>query len=291
MFLRIGAISVLAALLLAALALASCQQSTKLGGTLQAKKYKVVVSLSPSTSEIVAGNGGTGLLVGRTSACDWPAGLSRVIVVVDNGEIDYEKLQTISPDLVIYDSNLYSEEKIAKIKEQGFEVLEMKASTLDEYIDYSYRLAAKVGLESNVSKYLDKVITARNTALAAGYPSRKVAIIIGDRESGYMIAGKNTFQADVVRSVGGAPSGPDASMFVALNLETLIVENPDIIISAENAADILADERFATVSAVKNNRVFDFEEPAILLRAGKRVDMMIDILSGLLALSASEDQQ
>ncbi|MCH7904580.1 MAG: ABC transporter substrate-binding protein [Armatimonadetes bacterium] len=291
MFLRIGVISVLAALVLAALALNACRQQTPVGRTPQAKSYSVLVSLSPSTSELVAGNGGMGLLQGRTSACDFPAGLRRAIVVVDNGEIDYEKLETIKPDLVIFDSNLYSDEKIAKIEQLGFEMMPMEASTLDEFIDYSYRLASKIGLESNISKYLDRVITARNTALSAGNPTLKVAIVIGDREGGYMIAGKNTFQADVVRSVGGSPVGPDASMFVALNLETLIVENPDIIISAENAADILADERFTTVNAIRNKRVFDFEEPAILLRAGKRVDMMIDILSGLMSLSGSEGQK
>ena len=281
----------MAALVLAAVALNGCRQSTKIDRPAQAKLYTVLVSLSPNTSEIVGGNGGTRLLQGRTSACDFPAGLRRVLVVVDNGVIDYEMLQTISPDLVIFDNNLYSEEKIAKIEQLGFEVMGMEASTLDEFIDYSYRLAAKIGLESNISEYLDRVITARNTALTAGNPAQKVAIIIGDREGGYMIAGSNTFQADVVRSVGGSPVGPDRSQFVALNLETLIVQDPDIIVSAENAADILADERFSTVSAIKNRRVFDFEDPAILLRAGNRVDLMIDILSGLLSLSGSGEQQ
>ena len=53
----------------------------------------------------------------------------------------------IEPALVVYDTDLYSEQEIAKFKELGLETYAFEGDTLEEYIKCLRRLATKIGAE------------------------------------------------------------------------------------------------------------------------------------------------
>ncbi|RYG87739.1 cobalamin-binding protein, partial [bacterium] len=84
----------LASLVLGGLATGGCQQAQAIGGKARPTIYRRIVSLSPSTSEVLVSNGIP--LSGRTAACDYPANVKSVPVVA-GVKPDYEALAKVKP--------------------------------------------------------------------------------------------------------------------------------------------------------------------------------------------------
>jgi iron complex transport system substrate-binding protein len=245
------------------------------------------VSLSPSTTELVADISYGSKLVGRTQADNFPASVAKVTVVA-SVKPDYEMIATLKPDLVVYDSDLYNESDIAKIKTLGADTWVMSARTIDDYADQVRKLSALLGAEMNGSTYVDKVLAARDSALGEVKKNpAKVAIILPGQGSEHMIAGIKSFYADAVKGAGATPIGPDAEKFVTISPEWLISENPDAIVIGVNKADppgaaeavnaILKDGRFRNVKAIAKKQIIPMDQD-VLLRRGWRVDKLIDAL-------------
>jgi ABC-type Fe3+-hydroxamate transport system substrate-binding protein len=282
-------------LLLLAVAFCGCGPKEYPFGGKPQRAPRAVVSLSPSTTEILALDGNSGQLKGRTSSCNYPAYMV-TIPVYGGVKPDYEKLaadkQMKVVDLVVYDRSLYSDADIAKLKEIGIPTFEFHATNLDDFVIALRELSNAVDAPINISQYIDK-ITAERSAAKATWPSQKpkVAII-----SGSLIAGTKSFQASVAEAAGGTPVGPDADRFVPINPETLIQSDPQMILLAvdispfskdkakqqqvaQAAVDAISnDPRYKALSAVKNHAVFPLDAD-VLLRDGYRVDKLINAVA------------
>lgn len=259
------------------LLLAGCQKPTPIGGKPLPKLYIKVVSLSPSTTEIIGQYDVPDRLTGRTASCNFPTGLDNV-PVMGGVKPDYEKLAKAKPDLIVYDRAVYGEADIQKLKELGIDTFEMDVHTVDGLIDWLYRYGAIGPDPLKFAEYADRIYQARQLAKAeALVPPARVAVLLGGSGE-YLIAGKGTFQADIVRALGAEPVGPYAKAFVPASIEQLVKDNPDCIVTGKgDAAQVLRDPRLATVRAVRQGRVAGIDKD-VLLRAGARVDQLIRTL-------------
>jgi len=263
--------------LLPLLVLSGCQPAAPFGGRPPAKFINSIVSLSPSTTEITANFGRADKLKGRTSSDNFPMTMGAVPIVCDV-KPNYEKIAAIKPDLIVYDVSLYNEADIAKIKELGFEAYPMDVHTVADFTDWLYRYGTKIGAETNIAEYVDRIETeARRGRGLKLRDVPQVAILMGDTPSEFMIAGLKTFQADLVKQAGGSPIGPDAAQYVPLNVEQLIALQPSVILTTGNPEAILKDPRLASLPAVKLKRVARLT-PDIMLRRGARVDILLKSL-------------
>lgn len=270
-------IGLLAALIL----LLGCNSKPPLAGVKRDKVVRTIVSLSPSTTEVVGQVGIASILKGRTASCNYPLQLEKIPVVVKGTVPDYEKLRSIKPDLIVYDANLYSESEVAKIAELGIDTLPMKADSIDQLADYYAAVAQKVGGEQNASEYIDKMFAKREASMGnmAGASVPAMVLLGGGGE--LMAAGSKSFLADVVAASGGKLSGPDSNKFEAVNVETILQANPAVILTPFKDIDqVLKDPRLASVQAVKNKRVYGVD-PDILLRAGSRVEKLIEGMNSI----------
>ncbi|MBL8049439.1 MAG: ABC transporter substrate-binding protein [Chthonomonas sp.] len=259
---------------LAILVMAGCkEESNGYGGRPRPKIYQKVVSLSPSMSELSSKMDLQ--LAGRTAACNWPDTL-KALPVVCEVKPNYELLASMKPDLVIVDGSLFSDAEISKVKEASkAEVVEMNVHTVKELTDFLDSLAGKVGGELSAHRYIDQIETAVRTAkLDAGAQPKNAIILMGNGVGNYMIAGRSSFTADLIRSAGANVLGPDDDKFAPANLEQIITWNPDVIFVPGSAAAIMKDPRLASLKAVKNGAVAGANAD-LLLRAGSRVDGMI----------------
>lgn len=252
------------------------------------KFYKRVVSLSPGTTELVAINGDSQTLKGRSAACNYPPNIVGAIPVVASVKPDYEMIQGLKPDLIVYDKGLYSRQDIDKLKSTGADTFAIDANTVDDFIKQCYEMGSLLGWESRFNDYIQKIVTEEQTLQAAPFdPKPKVAIVMPGAGGQDYICGSDTFLGDVVRIAGGEMVGPKTSQFVLLNPETLVAANPDVIITNGSKTNsemtvqqvnlILNDPRFKTVNAVKNKRVKPLDSD-VLLRRGERVD---DLMQGI----------
>lgn len=268
-----------------AVLLAGCQTtSTPVGGQARTKKIASVVSLSPSTTELVSTVNYAGMLKGRTASDNYPMNVSSVPVVA-SVKPDYEKIKSINPGLIVYDASLYNDDDIAKIKELGFDTFEIKGDTIDDLNNELYKLGSLIAGETNASGYVDRIIAARESAQGdAPSPIPKVAVILPGSGSEHYIAGTKSFVADVVRASGGTPVGPDANKFVPLSPEAILGEAPDILVvgvdKTKAAAEVdlvLKDARLRSLPAVAKRRLVPIDAD-VLTRRGSRVDKLIDTM-------------
>jgi len=243
------------------------------------KYYRKVISLSPSTTEIVSSDGDVQTLRGRTAADNFPQNVVAGIRIVAAVKPDYETIAAIHPDLIVYDKSLYTAQDIEKLKAPGTDFFAIDAETVDSFIKELYELGAMLGWETRFNDYINR-IQMEKEGVAKYSPVPKVAIIIPSADGSDMICGADGFLGDVVKIAGGQIVGPKGTLFVPLNPEALVALNPDVILASGTKADLSGivalqkDPRFKTISAVKNNRVMGIDAD-VLLRRGQRVDQLL----------------
>ncbi len=272
---------------LGSLFVAGCsKEPQRVGGIGREKNYATAVSLSPSTTELMASQFYIVKLVGRSQSCNFPPGIQKTPVVAGVKPY-YEKITALKPDLVIFDGSLYNETDLQKMKQLKWDTYDFSPQTVPEYIDQLQLLAAKIGNETNADEIIIKIRDVIKANKLQALPREvKIAAILTGANKDYMIAGDGTFLADVMRNSGATVVAPKAPNFVALSAEMLIRENPDIIITSGDNQMILKDPRFSTVKAVKNNKVAKID-PDVMLRSGVRIEIMLRDLGVLVRKTAN----
>ncbi len=266
---------------LASLALSGCGSHFQYWKQAPRTSIHSIVSLSPSTTEIIGSNSFSALK-GRTAADNWPATVKNVEVVA-SVKPDYEKVRAIQPDLIIYDASLYSPGDIEKIKALHFDTFEIKATTVPEFENELWALGDMIAQQTNIGDYVARIDSSVGTAKGdPPKPTPKVVVLMPGRGGAPMISGTKSFIGEVVRIAGGQPVGPEVDRFVPANPEVLIAANPDVILvpttpegAAKDIDSILKDARFQSIQAVRSKNVKALDQD-VVLRRGSRVDKFVD---------------
>lgn len=293
----------LGCLALATLVLLSggCQEQQIIGGRTAPSVYRRVVSLSPSTTEVMATYSDLNGIIGRTESCNYPPTLGRVPIATKGTKPDYEVLAQLRPDLILMDVSLYGDADIQKVKSTSGATVSLlwadkdgkplDSHSIDAFIDWLYRFGAVQADPMRVSKYADSIFQARASSLGEPLnPKPKVAVLIGgENGESFMVAGTRSFQDDVVRAAGGEPVGPDSNRFEMANIEGLVQLNPDAILTTSNPESLFKDARLQSIQAIRSKRVAKINED-VLLRSGARIDKLITAVHGFLAGSEKGGQ-
>lgn len=245
------------------------------------KHYKAIVSLSPGTTEIIASDGDVATLKGRTSSCNFPQYIQSSVPIVAAVKPDYERIQSIHPDLVVYDKSLYSEQDIDKLKSTGADMFAIDANTIDDFTKELYRLGSLIAAETHVNDYVNRIHVEMAAAAASPItPTPKVAILMPNESGSDYIEGTDGFLADVVKQAGGQLVGPKSDHFGPVNAEAFVAMNPDVIVVpgsklvTTGPGQVLNDPRFKSITAVKTGAVRMIDTD-VLLRRGHRLDQLL----------------
>lgn len=267
--------------------LCACDKPTQAGGTAPPKFYASAVSLSPGATELISSKLVGLQFIGRTSQCNWPGTVTRVPVVMSGVKPNYEQIAKMKPSVVLYDEQLFSDADLAKFKEIGIDLFAIRGNSIEEFERCIYEMGRTFHVETNCSEYVDAIHAA--VAAAEGSPPAKklkVAVMLPGKGSEHLIAGSESFQADVVRKSQGEVVGPKGDRFVSFNAESFVAQNPDVIICAGSSDSIEKDSRLQTILAVRKKRVFPVD-PDILLRRGARVPNLIRGIYAILSEASS----
>ena len=262
-----------------ALVVAGCSaKAQQIGGVPRSGEKPRIVSLSPSTSEIVATSFDSGMLVGRTASDDYPPNLTSIPIVA-SVKPDFEKIKGTGANTVVYDADLYSADDVKRIEGMGAKAFSFKDHTVKGFEREVYELSAILGSETNASGYVDRI--ERERASAEGErPAQtpNVAVVLG---GGDYVAGTESFLADVVRIGGGKLVGPASGKFEAMSPEALVAARPDLIVlatskasGAKDVAALSANPAFASSPAVRDKRIVPLDSNVVVRRGG-RVDKLI----------------
>jgi len=239
-----------------------------------------IVSLAPSNTEILAALGLLDRVVGVTDVCDYPPEVKNITRIGGYSAISTEKVAAVRPDLVIA-SDITPRETVNRLRELGLNVVIIAPRNIDDVLR-DIRLVGTLTGKEEVAGPLATNLSARLAtvgpgSLSASRPS--VAHVVW--HDPLYVSGNDTLQDDVIVHAGGRNVFADRSGWGTVSLEEFLLKNPDVILvnggggmdASENDVILKAfmtNPQYASLSAVKNNRVFAIDSD-IISRSGPRI--------------------
>jgi iron complex transport system substrate-binding protein len=274
-------------LLLATLVMAGCRRDTPPARPASAALR--VVSLAPNITEIVDAIGAGSQLVGRSSACDYPADLvKRVPVVGDFGVPSLERLLTVSPDLVLY-ADLADKALAGRLERAELRSARVRCTRLEE-IPPAIRLVGILLHRELPAKALaaDLERSFRETRATLPPPDQRPSCLVLIWHDPLTAAGRNSFVSDLVSLAGGRNIGDEIDRdYFQVSGEWVLARDPDIILCFVMAGQTPVRELLARqpgwdrLKAMRTHRVFAEFDNNLVLRPGPRV------LEGLAGIKAA----
>jgi len=263
-----------------------------------AKKPERIVSMAPSSTEILFAVGAGDSVVGVTSFCNYPP---EVEDKVNNGDIaviggystpSLEKIVDLEPDLIVCaygnpDDVIYSLIELGEDEEKKYQIYAQHSKNFDEIFTHIKVTGAITKCEDEASSLLNELkeklnAIEENTELLEEEQRPRVYYAMG---SLFMTTGSGTFQHDIINTAGGRNiAAKYFSSWGPFSIEHIVEEDPQVIIYSSHGSESLVPEQIKsaelkTVDAVKNNRIYPIDEN-IMSRPGPRVVDAVEIVHG-----------
>jgi iron complex transport system substrate-binding protein len=249
-----------------------------------------IVSLAPSTTEILFALGLGDRVVGVCSQCDYPEAAREVPRVGSYLVPSVEAVVAARPDLVVVVPTPANREAVRALERLGTRVLVVRDRVLADLWDGIRAIGGATGRESEARALEGRVRDdlAAVAACSAGRPRLRVLMVVGHRP--LIVVGGGTLQHELVELAGGENVGADiGTAFPQTSLEVVAARAPDVIVDAAMGSERGGDAVFASlahVPAVRDHRVVSVAADA-LLRTGPRVGEAARRLAGILHPEAS----
>ena len=243
-----------------------------------------IVSLAPSSTEIVCALEACDRLVGVTDFDDYPAEVADIDDVVINAQVDVERVVAAEPDLVIAAGNeITPSAVIAQLVELDLPVLVLYPETLDEVYDdirlVGTLLDAQDGADELIAGMEDRVDAVVEAVADADRPRTLYEVFYA--EGSTYTAGEGSFLASLIGLAGGEPVTGDAQGLIGA--EDLVAADPQLILLGTASYDptladadaartaVAARPGWADLSAVADGRVVQYTDDIVTTRPGPRI--------------------
>ncbi len=246
------------------------------------EKPERIISLAPSNTEILFALGLGDKVVGVTEYCNYPPEAKAKEKVGSYSTPNIERVIDLEPDLVLV-AHGNPIGTVEALKGFNLTVVGLKSDNLDEIL-YDMRLVGEItGQSDNASVLVADMaqrieVTEERMSELKGVEKPTVLHIIW--HDPIWVAGKGTFEAELIRKSGGVNVAP-VEGYKAISLEKVIELNPEVIITPSGTGMgfaktnytyeyIIGEPRLRSVDAVSDNRVYVIDAD-IVCRAGPRI--------------------
>ncbi len=250
------------------------------------KRPRRIVSLSPSTTEIIFALGAGNLLAGRTDYCNYPPEARKIESVGGLTDPSIEKIAGLGADLVVA-SDHFQQDSLKLIEALKIPVYVARVrKNYDEVYGLVRDLGRLVGKSAEAEALAEDMRSriARVEAAVRAVPKRpKVYYVISFGEEGDFTAGKDSFLAYFIRTAGGTNLG-DGIEGYRYSAEGLFRDEPDVIVvgAGKDAKRRLSGTvPYNRLRAVREGRVHEID-PDLLERIGPRNVEGLEALAGIL---------
>src|SRR3712207_1889599 len=179
------------------------------GRTLSAKSGKPerIISLTPSTTEILYGVGAFGRVVAVSDYCTYPPEVAKLPRVGGWNNPNMEQIAGLRPDLVIF-SEAQAQFVKDKVEAAGIRTLAVPSQTLEDAYKSIELVGQATGEEEAARRLLEQARASVQTVRlkTERLPKRRVLCVV-DRVPGTLrdlyTAGEQSFIAQLIREAGG----------------------------------------------------------------------------------------
>ena len=214
-----------------------------------------VVSLIPSSTELLFAIGAGPSLVGRTSYCDYPSAAKAVPDLGDGIKPSIEAVLAQRPDLVVLYNSGQNAAVSGRLGELGIPSLRLNTDALSDV----GRVARMLGTLTGHQRGADSVAAAFDTALAAATrpttgPRPRILLLVWEQPP--MTIGRGSFLHELVERAGGENLFADvAASSGVVSIEAVAARNPDLIFtSTEGPASFATRPEWQVVPAIREHR-------------------------------------
>ncbi len=267
-----------AALLLLLLALA-CAAGCDVGPVAPAGGAKParIISLTPSTTEILYGVGAFERVVAVSDYCSYPPEATKLPRVGGWSNPNMEQIASLRPDLVVF-SDAQAQFVKDKLEAAGIKTLEVPSQTLEDAYKSIEMIGRATGEEEAARKLLEQTrMSVETVRLATERLPRRRVLCVVDRVPGTLrdlyTAGGDSFLAQLIRIAGGEPvSPPTREGWGKMQKEAVVALDPDVVLdlmmhkeSGNFDEDTLAVwKELPTLRAVREGRVYPVRDETVL---------------------------
>ncbi|MCL2257041.1 MAG: cobalamin-binding protein [Candidatus Bathyarchaeota archaeon] len=250
-----------------------------------------IVSLSPSSTELLFAVGAGDQVVGVTDFCDYP---QEVVTGKSTGSITsignywqpaIEPIAALDPDLVIASGGGASDEAADRLRHMGYTVIVLNPQTVNDVLA-NLEVVGKATGHANEASTLINSLQARIDTIASKIAtvSDKPQVYVEISADPLMSVGPGSYMGDLVTLSGGVNIFDDAAIpWPMISSESVIAKNPNIILSTYtdlNAFGIRPG--WKSIDAVTNSKLYKLDSDNIYVRPGPRFIAALEELSKVL---------
>lgn len=256
---------------------------------LMKEKPDKIISISPNMTEVLFAIGAGEKVIGVTTFANYPEEATKIDKIGTITEPNIEKIISMEPDLVIA-SSVNKKETVERLRELGVNVAGFNANSVNKAIEIIKKISRLTGYQENgesitADMYI-KISEIRNLVDEKLKSNERPKVFYEIWSDPLFTAGGNNFIDDLIHMAGGFNIGRLADgPWPQYNLEKLLIEDPDVYISTPHSAEMKVSkeqikkrERFQSISAIKNDRVYIIHQD-ILNRPSPRLVQGLGLLT------------
>jgi iron complex transport system substrate-binding protein len=239
-------------LLLASLLAVGCRPAAERTAT--PPPARRIVSLAPSSTELLFALGAGGQVVGRTTWCRYPPAALRVADVGDGLNPNIEAIAARRPDLVVLYRSPLNETAATQLARLGIPAVTLAQDRLEDVAGAARVLGRLTGREAagdSIGAAMEALLRAAPAAAFA-----RVAFVVWDNPP--MVIGGGSYLDQLATLAGGINVFHDLGAASAVvSIETIVARNPDVILALSDSAELpaySARREWRAIRAVRERR-------------------------------------
>jgi ABC-type Fe3+-hydroxamate transport system substrate-binding protein len=223
-----------------------------------------IVSLNPTTTELLFALGAGPRLVGRSDACDYPPRAAEIPSLGGGFPPSVEAVVGVRPDLVVLYESSGNAAAAARLQDLGIRVLRLRTDRLSDVADAARVLGNAVGLPpaagDSIARLLESEL-ASERAGGDGFPRRIPALLLA-WDQPVIVLGAGSFASELLELAGGRNVFADVSApSIPASLEAIAARRPEVVLLAGSEMPGLERRpEWRALSAVRAGRVLRLTE-------------------------------
>ena len=252
-----------------------------------------IVSLAPSVTETLFALGAGSSVVGVSDYCDYPPAVRRLPRVGSFLTPNLEAIIAVRPTLVIGLGLSSDVRQIRALKSMGYPVLLISDDSLGEIETSIEGVGARIGRETE-AHHLVAQIRAQIAAVRehlASVKSERALMLVGHQP--IVAVGRGTYLDELLQIARAENIAAAANEeWPHLSMEYIIAMRPEVILDGSMGNDPSSSgsfwEKYPTIPAVRDHRVFGYPESPIL-HSGPRVGDSLETIARMIHPEAWRD--
>jgi iron complex transport system substrate-binding protein len=231
-----------------------------------------IVSLNPTTTEILFTLGAGPRLVGRTEYDKWPDSARFVPNLGPGIRPNVEAVLGARPDLVLLYASADNRPAARRLREAGIMTAAFKTDRIAQFDQLTRLLGRLIGDSARGALVADTVMRTLDSVRAATRGMPRPRVMMATWFEPLMVIGGGSFVSELMAIAGGRnvyDSVAAPSPMVAF--EDLVRQNPEfVLVSPERASLIRSMAKWRTLPAVREGRLLVYDT-ALVLRPSVRL--------------------